>query len=336
MSDIYYDEDADPDIIRSRRVAVIGYGNQGRAHAQNLRDSGCDISVGLYDGSKSWTRAEEDGFSVGTVADVCRWANVISILLADQHHREVFQDSIAEQLETSDLLLMAHGFSIQFGLVDPPRDVDVALVAPVSPGATMRSLFTQGVGVPAVMAVHRDVSGEAQRVTLSYARGLGCTRAGVIRTTFREETETDLFGEQAVLCGGLTELIRGGFDTLVEAGYQPELAYFECLHQVKLIVDLIYQGGLASMFRAISDTAEFGAYLTGPRIIDQSVRGVMREALSDIQNGTFARRWMAEYEAGLPTLEETRERYEHHLSEDVGAQLRAMMGWLQRADQTAG
>ncbi len=335
MAKVYYDQDADLELIRSRRIAVIGYGSQGHAHAQNLRDSGCDVRVGLYEGSSSWARAESDGFTVGTVDAVSEWADVISILLPDQYHKRVYETSIEPHLTPGKMLMLAHGFSIHFGQINPKSDIDVAMVAPKSPGHMLRRLYLEGVGVPALFAVYQDASGQAEALTLGYARELGCTRAGVLRTTFKEETESDLFGEQAVLCGGLTSLVKAGFETLVEAGYQPELAYFECLHEMKLIVDLMYQGGMKHMRYSISDTAEYGDYVSGPRIIDEGTRDRMRQILTEIQDGSFARRWVAECEAGAPEFAAMRARENHHQVETVGAELRSMMTWLQPAeDQT--
>ncbi len=292
MAKVYYDSDADISRIRSKRIAIVGYGSQGHAHAQNLRDSGCDVRVALYTGSRSWEAAERDGFTVQPVADAVAWADVVSILLPDQHHKKLFSESIAPNLTAGNLVMVAHGFSVHFGQIQPGPDVDVAMVAPKSPGHMLRRLYTEGVGVPALFAVHQDASGRAEDLTLSYAAALGSTRAGVLRTSFREETETDLFGEQAVLCGGLTQLIQSGFETLVDAGYQPEIAYFECLHEMKLIVDLLYQGGMAYMRYSISDTAEYGDYVSGPRVVDEHVKDTMRQLLSEIQDGSFAARWV--------------------------------------------
>ncbi|MGI8827440.1 MAG: ketol-acid reductoisomerase [Chloroflexota bacterium] len=325
MATVYYDGDANLDCIRGRRIAIIGYGNQGRAHAHNLRDSGCEVRIGSRPEGTSWNHAESDGFPVQTVAASCAWADLVSLLLPDQHHRIVFQTAIRLHLTRGKLLLAAHGFSVQYGLIDPPPDVDVALVAPVGPGAMLRKLYLEGRGIPALLAVEQDATGDAREVALAYAAALGCTRVGVVHTTFTEETETDLFGEQAVLCGGLSALIRTGFETLVDAGYQPELAYFECLHQVKLIADLIYESGLAGMNAMISDTAEYGEYVSGPRIVDEHVRDQMRAVLRDIRDGTFARRWMAESDAGSPWLLKMRDDKSAHRSEEVGARLRALM-----------
>lgn len=329
MAQVFYDGDADLDLIQSKKIAVIGYGSQGHAHAQNLRDSGCDVRVGLYKGSSSWERAESDGFVVGTAHEVSEWADLISILLPDQYHKPVFEESIRPALKPGKILLTAHGFSIHFNQVQPPADVDVAMVAPKSPGHMLRRLFQEGVGVPALFAVSQDATGQAEQIALAYARAIGSTRAGVLRTTFKEETETDLFGEQAVLCGGLSSLIKAGFTTLVEAGYQPELAYFECVHEMKLIVDLIYQGGLSYMRYSISDTAEYGDYVSGPQIVDDRTRATMRQILTNIQDGTFARQWVTEYESGAPNLKEMRAAEQNQPVEVVGKELRAMMRWLQ-------
>jgi ketol-acid reductoisomerase len=328
MAKVFYDSDADLELIRSKRIAIIGYGSQGHAHAQNLRDSGCNVRVGLYEGSKSWQRAQEDGFEVGPVAEVSEWADVISVLLPDQYHKPVFEESIRRHLTPGKAFFTAHGFSIHFQQVQPPEGVDVAMVAPKSPGHMMRRLYQEGVGVPALFAVQQDATGRAEDLALAYARGIGSTKAGVLRTTFKEETETDLFGEQAVLCGGVTSLIKAGFETLVEAGYQPELAYFECLHEMKLIVDLIYQGGLSFMRYSISDTAEYGDYVSGPRVVDERTKNTMRQLLTEIQDGTFAQRWVAEYESGARNFAEMRSRNAAHQIEYVGEELRSMMSWL--------
>jgi ketol-acid reductoisomerase len=335
MVTVYYDKDANPEAIRSRRIAIIGYGSQGHAHAQNLRDSGCDVRVGLYEGSTSWKRAEADGFVVGTVAEVSEWAEVISVLLPDQHHKKVFEESIRPHLAPDKVFMTAHGFSIHFETVLPPPEIDVVMVAPKSPGHMVRRLYEAGTGTPALIAVQQDHSGNAFEIGLAYAWALGCTRAGVLPTTFKEETETDLFGEQAVLCGGLTSLVKAGFETLVEAGYQPELAYFEVLHELKLIVDLMYQGGMTYMRYSISDTAEYGDYISGPRIIDDRVKATMKAVLNEIQDGTFARNWIAESESGYENFARLRERDRNHQIEQVGAELRSMMSWLKPADAPA-
>jgi ketol-acid reductoisomerase len=329
MAKVYYDADADADAIKQKRIAIIGYGSQGHAHALNLRDSGCDVTVGLYRGSSSWAKAEREGLTVRTVAAAAADADVIMILIPDQYHREVYERDIRPGLAPGKLLMFAHGFAIHFSQVLPPEDVDVALVAPKSPGHMLRRIYQEGAGVPSLWAVHQDVTGEAERLTLSYARALGSTRAGVLRTTFAEETETDLFGEQAVLCGGITALIKAGFETLVAAGYQPELAYFECMHEMKLIVDLMYQGGMSYMRYSVSDTAEYGDYTAGPRLIDERVRGTMRDILTDIQDGSFATRWILENQAGRPSFNAMRRAGREQQIERVGAELRSMMSWLQ-------
>lgn len=329
MATFYHDEDADLDLIRGRRIAAVGYGNQGQAHALNLRDSGCEVRVGLQPGSRSWLRAEADGFLVQTVAEVCEWADFMSILLPDQLHRRVYQGSIRDHLSAGKMLLVAHGFSIHYHQIVPPPDVDVAMVAPRAPGAMMRRLFVEGKGVLGGIAVQQDATGQADQLALAYARGIGCTRSGVIGITFREETEMDLFGEQAVLCGGLSVLVKAGFDTLVEAGYPPEMAYFECLHELKLIVDLVNQGGLSYMRRSISDTAEYGDYVAGPRVIDEHVRDNMRRVLQDVQSGSFARRWVDEFEGGASDFKRMRVEEQTQNIEVVGRELRSMMPWLE-------
>jgi len=328
MANIYYDADANLELIQAKRVAVIGYGSQGHAHALNMHDNGCNVVVGLPAGSKSREKAEAEGLSVVTPAVAAEQADVIMILIPDQNHREVFERDIRPGLAPGKMLMTAHGFSLHFSQIVPPADVDVAMVAPKSPGHMLRRLFTEGVGVPALWAVHQDATGKAEAMTLAYARAIGCTRAGVLRTTIAEETETDLFGEQAVLCGGITALIRAGFETLVEAGYQPEVAYFECMHEMKLIVDLMYQGGMSYMRYSISDTAEFGDYVSGSRIIDQHTRDEMRKILQEIQNGSFASRWILENMAGRPSFQAMRRANSQHQIEQVGSELRAMMPWL--------
>ena len=328
MANIYYDADANLELIQAKRVAVIGYGSQGHAHALNMHDNGCDVVVGLPAGSKSREKAEAEGLPVVTPAVAAEQADVIMILIPDQNHREVFERDIRPGLAPGKMLMTAHGFSLHFSQIVPPADIDVAMVAPKSPGHMMRRLFTEGVGVPALWAVHQDATGKAEAMTLAYARAIGSTRAGVLRTTIAEETETDLFGEQAVLCGGITALIRAGFETLVEAGYQPEVAYFECMHEMKLIVDLMYQGGMSYMRYSISDTAEFGDYVSGSRIIDQHTRDEMRKILQEIQNGSFASRWILENMAGRPSFQAMRRANSQHQIEQVGSELRAMMPWL--------
>jgi ketol-acid reductoisomerase len=335
MPKVFHDQDADLSLIQARKVAVIGYGSQGHAHSLNLKDSGVDVRVGLAAGSRSRVKAEKAGLTVLSVADAARWADVIMILVPDQTQAEVYTAEIAPHLErrgpaagSNKLLLFAHGFNIHFGFIQPPADIDVALVAPKAPGHRVRELFIEGGGVPGLIAVQQDASGTAQQLALSYARGIGCTRAGVYQTSFREETETDLFGEQAVLCGGTSALVKAGFDTLVEAGYAPEMAYFECLHELKLIVDLMYRGGLSYMRYSISDTAEYGDYTAGPRIVTDATRAEMKRILAEIQNGSFARKFMEENRSGRHQFEKYRATERAHPIEQVGSQLRAAMPFL--------
>jgi ketol-acid reductoisomerase len=325
---IYYDQDADLSLLKGRKIAIVGYGSQGHAHALNLKDSGLDVVVGLYKGSKSWAKAEKDGLRVASVADAAQMAEVVMILLPDQTHRAVFEESVRSALTKGKVLMVAHGFSIHFNQIVPPPDVDVSMIAPKAPGHIMRDLFTQGPGVPALIAVHQDVSGKARDVALAYGKGVGCTRAGVIETTFKEETETDLFGEQTVLCGGVSALIKAGFETLVAAGYQPEVAYFECMHEMKLIVDLFYQGGLAYMRYSVSDTAEYGDYTRGPRIVTDETRAEMRKILREIQSGQFAREWVLENQANRAGFLAMRRVEADHQIEEVGKRLRSMMSWI--------
>jgi ketol-acid reductoisomerase len=325
---IYYDQDADLSLLRGKKIAVVGYGSQGHAHALNLKDSGLDVVVGLYKGSKSWPKAEKDGLRVATVAEAAQMADIVMVLLPDQAHRQTFEESIRGALTKGKTLMMAHGFSIHFNQVVPPPDVDVSMIAPKAPGHIMRDLFVQGPGVPGLLAVQQDVSGKARDVALAYGKGVGCTRAGVIETTFKEETETDLFGEQTVLCGGVSALIKAAFETLVKAGYQPEVAYFECMHELKLIVDLFYQGGLAYMRYSVSDTAEYGDYSRGPRVIDDRVRAEMGKILHEIQTGQFAREWVLENQANRASFLATRRMEAEHQIEEVGKRLRAMMSWI--------
>ncbi len=328
MATIYYDKDADLSRLDGRRVAVIGYGSQGHAHALNLRDSGVEVVVGLYPGSKSWSKAEAQGLKVMSVSEAAQWADMIMILIPDTVQARVYNEEIAPYLAAGQTLMFAHGFNIRYFQIVPPPDVDVSMVAPKAPGHRLRELYEEGVGTPALVAVHQDATGEALQDALAYAKALGCTRAGVLLTTFEEETETDLFGEQAILCGGVSALIKASFETLVEAGYQPEVAFFECMHELKLIVDLIYQGGLSYMRYSVSDTAEFGDYTAGPKIITDEVRENMRQLLKDIQEGTFARTWILENQAGRPNFYSMRKREREHLVEKVGRELRRMMPWL--------
>ncbi|OLB39859.1 MAG: ketol-acid reductoisomerase [Candidatus Rokubacteria bacterium 13_2_20CM_2_64_8] len=325
---IFYDQDADLGLLKGRKIAIIGYGSQGHAHALNLRDSGQDVVVGLYKGSKSWAKAEKDGLKVAPVADAAKLGDVVMILLPDQTQRQVFEESIKGGLGRGKMLMFAHGFNIHFNQVVPPPDVDVTMIAPKAPGHVMRDLFTQGPGVPALVAVYQDVSGKARDMALAYGKGVGCTRAGVIETTFKEETETDLFGEQTTLCGGVSHLIKAAFETLVEAGYQPEIAYFECMHEMKLIVDLFYQGGLAYMRYSVSDTAEYGDYTRGPRVVSEETKVEMKKILSEIQSGQFAREWVLENQANRAQFLAMRKRDADHKIEEVGQRLRAMMSWI--------
>ncbi|HET7343214.1 MAG TPA: ketol-acid reductoisomerase [Methylomirabilota bacterium] len=325
---IYYDQDADLGLLKGKKIAIIGYGSQGHAHALNLRDSGQDVVVGLYKGSRSWARAEKEGLKVAPVADAARAGDVVMILLPDQTQRQVFEDAIRAGLGKGKMLMFAHGFNIHFNQVVPPPDVDVTMIAPKAPGHVMRDLFTQGPGVPALIAVQQDVTGKARDMALAYGKGVGCTRAGVIETTFREETETDLFGEQTTLCGGISHLIKAAFETLVEAGYQPEVAYFECMHEMKLIVDLFYQGGLAYMRHSVSDTAEYGDYTRGPRVVSEDTKKEMKKILGEIQSGQFAREWVLENQANRAGFLAMRRRDADHQIEEVGKRLRAMMSWI--------
>jgi len=330
MAEIYYDRDADLSLLDKKTVAVIGFGSQGHAHALNLHDSGVRVVVGLREGSPSRERAREAGLEVAGVAEAAEAGDVIMILVPDQDHRRVYEESVRPGLKEGKALFFAHGFNIHYHQVEPPPYVDVVMVAPKGPGHMVRRMFQQGSGVPSLVAVHQDYTGQALQLGLAYAKGLGATRAGVIRTTFQEETETDLFGEQCVLCGGVSELIRAGFDTLVEAGYQPEIAYFECLHELKLIVDLIYEGGISYMRYSISDTAEYGDMTRGRRIVNQETRREMRRILEEITSGEFAREWILENQAGRPVYNALRRRDAEHLIEKVGSELRSMMSWLKR------
>ncbi len=332
MATIYYENDADPKALGGKTIAVIGYGSQGHAHALNLRDSGHQVIVGLQAGSKSWAKAERDGFTVREVADAACGADVIALLAPDQHHRAIYERAIRPCLRKGTTLVVAHAFSVHFKEVEPTPEADVVLIAPKAPGHRMREVFVEGKGVPALLAVYQDASGRAERTALAYAAGIGATRAGVIRTTFAEEVETDLFGEQAVLCGGVSELVKAGFQTLVDAGYQPEIAYFECMNELKLIVDLFYEGGLSYMRYSVSDTAEFGDYTRGPRVIDDRVRASMARILAEVRDGTFAREWIAEYRRGAPRLYETRAREQRQPIEEVGRALRRMMPWLPKKE----
>jgi len=329
MVKMYYEADVNKEVLYGKTIAVIGYGSQGHAQAQNLRDSGYKVIIGLRPG-KSWNQAAEDGFEVFSVAEATRQADLVQILMPDEKQAQVYRDEIAPNLKSGAALSFSHGFNIHFAQIVPPADVDVIMVAPKGPGHLVRRVYTEGFGVPALIAVHQDTTGKAKDIALAYASGVGGTRAGVLETTFREETETDLFGEQAVLCGGVSELVKAGFDTLVEAGYKPEIAYFECLHELKLIVDLMYEGGLARMRYSISDTAEFGDYSTGRRIITEETRKEMKKVLAEIQDGTFARNWIVENQANRPAFSARRRLEAEHPIEQVGEQLRSMMSWLKK------
>ncbi len=335
MVKMYYESDVNKAVLQGKTIAIIGYGSQGHAQAQNLRDSGYRVVIGLRPG-KSWDAAVKDGFEVCSVAEATAKADVVQILMPDERQAQVYREEIAGNLRKGAALVFSHGFNIHYGQIVPPADVDVLMVAPKSPGHLVRRVYTEGFGVPGLLAVHQDVTGKAYEIGLAYASGIGCTRAGVIETTFREETETDLFGEQAVLCGGASELVKAGFDTLVEAGYRPEIAYFECLHELKLIVDLMYEGGLARMRYSISDTAEFGDYSTGRRIITEETRKEMKKVLAEIQDGTFARNWILENQANRPAFNARRRLEAEHGIEQVGAKLRDMMAWIKKEEkQTA-
>ncbi|MBF0159974.1 MAG: ketol-acid reductoisomerase [Magnetococcales bacterium] len=327
---IFYDRDAHINLIQSRRVAIIGYGSQGHAHAQNLRDSGVDVVVGLRAGSPSAAKAKQAGLAVAEVAEAVKTAQVVMILVPDEHQARLYREEIAPNLGKDTALAFAHGFNIHFGQIDPPEGVDIFLAAPKGPGHLVRSEYVKGGGVPTLIAIHRDASGQARDIALAYAVAIGGGRAGIIETNFREETETDLFGEQAVLCGGITALIQAGFETLVEAGYAPEMAYFECLHETKLIVDLIYEGGIANMRYSISNTAEYGDLTRGPRVIDETARAEMKKILREIQTGEFAREWISENLAGRPKFQALRRLGQQHPIEELGAGLRAMMPWIQK------
>jgi ketol-acid reductoisomerase len=328
MANVYYEKDADPSLIAGRKVAIIGYGSQGHAHALNLRDSGVDVRVGLREGSSSAAKAEAAGLTVRSIADAAAEADLIMILAPDTEQKAIYESSIAPHLSSGDAIFFAHGFNIRFGQITPPEGVDVAMVAPKGPGHLVRRTYTEGGGVPALIAVHQDASGKARDLALSYASAIGGARAGVLETTFDEETETDLFGEQVVLCGGVTALVQAGFETLVEAGYQPESAYFECLHELKLIVDLMYEGGIAGMRYSISDTAEYGDLTRGPRIVNAETKAEMKRILTEIQDGTFANEWIEENRTGRANYTALKAKGAEHQVEKVGAELRAMMPFV--------
>jgi ketol-acid reductoisomerase len=329
-AEVYYDDDADLSLVAGKKVAVIGYGSQGHAHALSLRDSGVEVRIGLPEGSKSRVKAQEQGLTVGTNSEVSAWADLIMLLAPDTAQRKIYANEIAPNLAPGKALFFGHGLNIRYGLITPPADIDVAMVAPKGPGHLVRRQFVDGKGVPVLVAVEQDATGAALALALSYAKGIGGTRAGAIKTTFTEETETDLFGEQAVLCGGVSALVQNGFEVLTEAGYAPEIAYFECLHELKLIVDLMYEGGVARMRYSVSDTAEYGDYSRGPRVIDAHAKDEMRKILSEIRSGEFAREWIAEDDAGRPNFTKWREAAAVHPIEEVGRKLRGMMSWVDR------
>lgn len=328
MTNIFYDKDADPALIKGKKVAVVGYGSQGHAHALNLKDNGVEVVVALREGSKSRPKAEADGVQVMTTADATQWADVVMLLAPDTVQPDIYENEIAPHLSAGKTLMFAHGFNIRFETIVPPADVDVSMIAPKAPGHRVRELFVEGVGTPALLAVHQDASGNAKAQALSYAWGIGCARAGVLETTFSEETETDLFGEQSILCGGVSALVKAAFETLVKNGYQPEVAYFECMHELKLIVDLIHRGGLNYMRYSVSDTAEHGDYYSGSKVVTEETYGAMQQILTDIQDGTYARTWIEENKNGRPWFNEKRRSEQDHLIEQVGAQLREMMPFL--------
>src|SRR5690554_179084 len=330
MAKMYYEKDCNLDVLKSKKVAVIGYGSQGHAHALNLKESGVEVVVGLYHGSKSWEKAQREGLTVMTAADATSWADVVMILINDEKQVDLYENSIKDNLKPGKYLAFAHGFNIHYGQIVPSEDVNVFMVAPKGPGHTVRSQYQEGKGVPCLVTTYQDPSGDAFNVALAYAAGIGGARAGVLETTFKEETETDLFGEQAVLCGGVTELMKAGFEVLVEAGYEPESAYFECLHEMKLIVDLINQGGLSYMRYSVSDTAEYGDYSVGRRIITEDTRNEMRKVLGEVQDGTFAKNWILENKANRPSFTARRRMEQDHQMEVVGRDLRKMMSWLKK------
>ena len=326
---IYYEQDADLALIKTKKVAVIGYGSQGHAHALNARDSGVDVRVGLQETSASRAKAEAEGLTCMTPAEATKWADVVMILVPDELQAVLWANEIEPHVRAGQHIMFGHGFNVHYNLIRPMDGVDVSLSAPKGPGHTLRAQYQMGFGLPGLIAIHQDATGTAKEVALSYSKAIGNTRAGVIETSFKEETETDLFGEQAVLCGGIVELIKAGFETLVEAGYAPEMAYFECLHETKLIVDLIYEGGIANMNYSISNTAEYGEYVSGPRVVDSKTKREMKKILTDIQDGTFARNWVLENQAGAPSFHAKRARMNDHLIEEVGEKLRGMMHWAQ-------
>ena len=334
MAKIYYDADADLNLLKGKKVGVIGYGSQGHAHALNLKESGVAVSVGLYPGSPSWEKAQAAGLQVGSVSDVARDSDVIMMLVPDQVQKRVYDDHIAPHLESGKTLMFAHGFNIHFGQISPPEGVDVSMIAPKGPGHLVRRVYTEGAGVPALVAIHQDASESALQMALAYGKGIGAGRAGILETTFLEETETDLFGEQVILCGGVTALIKAAFETLIEAGYQPESAYFETFHELKLIVDLLYEGGMEYMRYSVSDTAEYGDYTRGPRVIGPQVKAEMQQVLNEIREGQFAREWILENQVGRPHFNALRKINAEHPVEHVGKEMRAMMAWLDQSKRT--
>ena len=332
MAKIYYDKDADLKDLGGRKIAILGYGSQGHAHALNLRDNGQQVVVGLPEGSRSRPRAQAEGLRVLPPAAAAAEADIVMILTPDTGQPKLYREAVQPALRKGKTLMFAHGFNIRFGTIDPPKDVDVSMIAPKAPGHRVREVFIEGQGTPGLLAIHQDASGKAKQTALAYAKGIGCTRAGVIETTFAEETETDLFGEQAVLCGGVSALVKSGFETLVNAGYQPEIAYFECLHELKLIVDLMYEGGIAKQRWSVSDTAEYGDYVSGPRVIDPHVKDNMRQVLREIQDGSFAARFIADQDAGAPEFKALRAKAEQHPIEETGRKLRGLMSWVHTGD----
>ena len=332
MTKIFYESDANLDILNDKTVGVLGYGSQGHAHALNLKDSGINVMVGLYEGSKSWAAAEAEGLSVGSALETARESDIIMMLVPDHSMSTVYKESVQPELTSGKTLMFAHGFNIHYQTILPPKTVDVSMVAPKAPGHRVREVFQKKAGVPGLLAIHQDVSGMVHEIGMAYAKGVGCTRAGVLETTFKEETETDLFGEQSVLCGGVTALIKAAFETLIEGGYQPESAYFECMHELKLIVDLLYQGGMEYMRYSVSDTAEYGDYSRGPVVIDDQVKKNMKKVLETIQDGTFAREWIAENDEGRPRFNQLRKENSQHPIEEVGKELRGMMSFLNDTD----
>ncbi len=328
MAKIYYDKDANLDLIKGKTIGIIGYGSQGHAHAQNLRDSGCQVIVAEASGSEGWKAAQNAGFKIASATEVAKEATIIVMLAPDNLQSQIYHESIEREMGKGKTLTFAHGFNIHYSQIVPPPDVDVSMIAPKCPGHMLRQLYTEGSGAPALIAIHQDASGKAKNIALAYAKGIGCARAGVLETTFAEETETDLFGEQTVLCGGVSSLVKAGFETLVEAGYQPEIAYFECFHELKLIVDLMYQGGLNYMRYSVSDTAEYGDYTRGPRVIDDMAKEEMGQILAEIQDGSFAKEWILENQAGRPSFNAMKRKEAEHPIEAIGKKLRDMMPWL--------